>query len=79
MNIPKKQVIRVLLYEGSETWINNTMERNAVQGGVFGKGPNPFTIQEVVLPGWLSWILTKIASRQPMAYVGFKTDYREGQ
>lgn len=85
MNTPQRNVVlRVLLYEGSEAWITNTMAHNAVKPGVWGKLSlnEHFSIQEVTLPGWLSWILAKLASRQPMAKVGSfvgKGQYGQGQ
>jgi len=72
MNSPRPtRVLRVLLYEGSEKWIENTLKRSAVQKGVWGVATQTFSIQEVTLPVWLSWLLAWLAKRQPMARIGF--------
>ena len=63
-----KTVIRVLRYEGPDSWLERTMEHNAVQRGVHGKiDGGVFKIQEITFPGWLSHLLGWFASRQPSA------------
>lgn len=55
--MPKQRVIRVLVYEGTPEWIQETMKRNAVKGSHVL--PNGNCIKEAIIGDFLEEVIER--------------------